>query len=227
MKNFKDYLTQVSLIIVSLFIAFGAERCNQNMKDSRKLDTYLEAINEELEYELKTCRMNLHDCKNDIQGLSTGIGVFSSREDRKLPLGIGQVMSVFVRGVFRSFSPTSYQLMAESGDALLMKDLDLRRELSSLAAFRNDYIKEDLLRHDELTLKTMEVMGAYVDIACNRKSESANFATCISDQELLYQQGASDLAVILRHSETRAFHLQRYEERLQRVIPLVEAELDD
>ncbi len=222
LNNWKDYLIQVSLIIVSLFIAFGVERCNQRVKDNRKLDTYLGAIHDELVSELRSSQMNLTDCENDINDLYRGVAVFSGREEEGLPEGIGSAGQVFVRGVFRSFSPMSYELMSETGDALLIRDLSLRRNLASLVAFRYDYIKQDLAKHDELTLQTLAGVSDYIDFTCVRSSEPADFANCIIDQDKLWRHGAADLTAILRHSELRAFHLELYLEQIKEVTALVE-----
>ncbi len=222
LKNWKDYLLQVSLIIVSLFIAFGVERCNQRVKDNRKLSTYLDAIHEELTDELESSRMNLRDCENDIEDLYIGAATFSMSDEAKLPEGIGRTGQVFVRGVFRSFSPTSYELMADAGDALLIKELSLRQRLASIVAFRNDYIKNDLQKHDDLTLHTLEKVSTYIDINCVRNVEPIEYATCVTDRERLRQQGAADLSALLRHAELRAFHLELYIDQVQEVAALVD-----
>ncbi|WP_020570473.1 hypothetical protein [Neolewinella persica] len=223
LNSLRDYLVQVSLIIISLLIAVGVDRCNQSVKNERTLDAYLEAIHKELVEEEEATNNNLGDCEKDIDGLLGAAQGFSSGGDEQLIRAIGSTAQVFVRGVFRSFSPTSFDVMINSGHGLLMKDLELRQSLSGVMAFRENYIKADLLRHDELTLEAIGDFSEYLDLDCLRRVEPAAFLTCLTDRQLAEQNGARDLAVLLRHSEIRSFHLQAYQRLLKSVIPMVEA----
>lgn len=221
--NWKDYLLQVSLILLSLFIAFGVDRCNQSVKDDKKLAAYLEAVDEELRYELKVTELNLGDSENDIDDLIFANEVFGTMESARLPEAVGRAGSVVARGVFRTFAPMSFELMNSSGDGLLLEDLELRQRLSAVSAFRKDYIKADLMRHDELTLKALADVSGYLDIYCVRGKKPEEFNLCITSLEGLRENGLKDLIALRRHSELRAFHLDRYITLLEEVIPEVEA----
>ncbi len=210
---------QVSLIILSLLVAVGVDRCNQGVKNDRKLDTYLTSINEEFEYELETCRNNLYDCQKDIEGLSKGALLLSKLGQTQQSTGIAELAQVLIRGVFRSFSPTSFELMVSAGDAFLIDDLELRSDLASIVAFRNDYVKRDLWRHDELTLSVIAEVAEYIDLECLRTTPPEAFPTCITNPEKMQREIAADLAEIAHHSQTRHFHLGRYETRLEYILP--------
>lgn len=221
----RDYLVQVSLIILSLLIAFGVDRCNQGVKEDRKLEAYLSAIYQELQDEQASTAMNLADCEGDIEDLTSGMSTITSSDEFERSQAIGNIGKVFTRGVFRSFSPTSFELMTSAGDGLLIKDLDLRRSLASVIAFRNNYVKADLLRHDELTLQAIGEVAEYIDLGCVRATEPANFNGCVTDPPRMVKESQADLAKITRHAELRAFHLELYSQLLAEVVPQVKEAL--
>lgn len=221
--TWKDYLVQVSLILVSLFIAFGVDRCNQSVRNANRLEAYLEAIGEELQMELKASKANLADCENDIDDMAAATATFATMNSAKLPEAVGRTGQVIARGVFRTFSPMSFQLMNNSGDGLLLEDIELRQQLAAVSAFRADYIKADLMRHDELTLTALADVSNYLDIYCLRDKKPEDHGRCITSLIGLRENGVSDLIALRRHSELRAFHLERYVSLLEHTIPLVEA----
>lgn len=224
--SLRDYLVQVSLIILSLLIAFGVDRCNQGVKEDRKLEAYLSAIYQELQDEQASTAMNLADCEADIEDLTEGAVSLASADKFQQAQAIGRIGRVFTRGVFRSFSPTSFDLMTSSGDGLLIEDLALRRSLASVIAFRNNYVKADLIRHDELTLQAIGEVAEYIDLGCVRATEPANFTSCVTNPQKMASESRSDLAKLTRHSELRAFHLELYTQHLAEVVPLVKAALE-
>ncbi len=221
--NWKDYLLQVSLILLSLFIAFGVDRCAQSVKDGKKLATYLEAISEELKEELESTKTNLADSESDIDDMVFANEAFATMEPARLPEAVGRTGMVMARGVFRTFPPMNFELMNSSGDGLLLEDIELRQQLSSIATFRNDYVKADLMRHDQLALEGLANISNYLNIYCLQGKKPEDFGLCITSLEGLRENGVKDLIALRRHSELRAFHLDRYINLLEEVIPEVEA----
>lgn len=208
-RGWKEYLLQVSLILLSLFIAVGVDRCNQSNKEDRLRETYYESIEADLMDEIESNKLNLGDCENDIRDLS-GVIRALAKEEATSRIKISQSLGrVFVRGVFRPFSPTTYDIIAQSGDALLIEDLRLRYLLSANTAFRNDYVRDDLRRHDVMTLEVAEAVGGDLDLNCLRRLYSGEEADCVRDFAGLVKIGQGKLAVFLRHAELRAFHLER------------------
>ena len=214
LKSLKDYLLQVSLIIVSLFIAFGVNRCNENVKDGRKLASYQTAMQEEVSREISTTENNLVDCQADIEDLTNAIAIFTGRHEEKVDRALQRMGTVMIRGVFRTFPPTTYELMAQSGDALLLDDLDLQRRLAATGAFRDDYVKQDLRRHDELVLAALGNTADYVDVFCVSRGQGPP-AECVTDTPRLWAEAGTDLIPVLRHSQLRAFHLEGYLAQLE------------
>ena len=217
-KSIKDYLLQVSLILVSLFIAFGINRCSENAKDADKLALYRSTIIAELERELESTEYNLADCENDIDDLQQAAIIFSQELTDQTLVAVGGIGRVFVRGVFRTFPPSTYDLMADSGDALLIKDLQLRKDLAATSAFRDDYVKADLFRHDEMTIRAIKDMGQFIDVICLANAGEGEYAGCIEDQAGLFKHGGAYLTPLLRHSELRAFHLDNYRGQVEQIL---------
>lgn len=93
-----------------------------------------------------------------------------------------------------------------------------KAKLASIVAFRKDYIKGDLQRHDALTLATLGKMSAYINIDCIKTGKPDNLGDCVTDKDRLWEQGASDLTVLQRQSELRGFHLQLFEDQLVELI---------
>lgn len=217
-KSIKDYLLQVSLILVSLFIAFGINRCSENAKDADKLALYRSTIIAELERELESTEYNLADCENDIDDLQQAAIIFSQELTDQTLVAVGGIGRVFVRGVFRTFPPSTYDLMADSGDALLIKDLQLRKDLAATSAFRDDYVKADLFRHDEMTIRAIKDMGQFIDVICLANAGEGEYAGCIEDQVGLFKRGGAYLTPLLRHAELRAFHLDNYRKQVEQIL---------
>ncbi|OAV45140.1 hypothetical protein [Lewinella sp. 4G2] len=221
-KNWKDYLLQVSLIIVSLFIAFGVNRCGDRARDNNKLEIYQDAITEEIAYEIDATQSNIADALNDLEDLGTGIDLLRNKNPESLPQALEAIGTVLQRGVFRGFEPMVYEQMSAAGDLLLIEDLEYRSSLASLSAFRRDYVQQDLARHDAITLETIAEIAEYVDLMCLRSVEPSNMRQCLPDPERLYREMGSDLAKLTRHAELRAFHLNLYLKSLQNMEKRIE-----
>lgn len=208
LSRWRDYLIQVSLIILSLLAAVGVDRCNQNLKDQKRLGEYLETMAAELEYEQEANMNNFGDCKKDINGLAKALALLPSQDDAEVVEGIQHVAGVLVRGVFRSFEPLTYERMQTAGDLFLLEDLELRESLSSYASFRNDYLKQDLMTYDKMILEAIDRLSVYLDLSCLRSEDLESPTDCIKDRTALGEKAAADLTKLYRLSTIRGFHLQ-------------------
>ncbi len=204
-KGIGDYLLQVSLIILSLLIATGVNRCNEGRKDNRKLNNYLLAIEQDLEKELSSVNNNLADAENDYTDLGRAITAGRHPDADSLQLSFDRALTVIARGVYRGFSPMTYELMQQSGDVLLIEDLDYRNQLAAISDFRRNYLREDLKDHDRRVLLLAEQMGKFVDLPC--ALESRGNLSCVTNPEGYRTKMGNHLMVLYRAVQLRVFHL--------------------
>ncbi|MEL7161644.1 MAG: hypothetical protein AAFN92_12870 [Bacteroidota bacterium] len=221
-SSWKDYLVQVSLILLSLFIAVGVDRCNQRQQATDRLDEYVQLIHQELADEMETTELNIVDAENDIDDLGRVLSNISSPGDDSLALTVLLTARVIGKGVFRAFPPTTFDQMVAAGDASLIKDIKLRDRLASTAAFRDDYVQADLRQFDEIVLEVIDRFYAYVDLGCIIATRGQNPLKCVTDRELLRERGAADLGKLARMAQIRTFHLQSYRASLQGTITAFE-----
>ncbi|PHI20459.1 hypothetical protein CEQ90_08345 [Lewinellaceae bacterium SD302] len=204
-KGIGDYLLQVSLIILSLLIATGLNRCNEGRKDGEKLDNYLVAIEKDLEKELSSVNSNLRDAQNDYRDLRRAISAGRHPDTDSLQLSIARVLQVVVRGVYRGFSPTTYELMQGTGDVLLIEDLNYRNQLAAISDFRRSYLRDDLKDHDRRVLLLGEKLGEFVNLPC--ALENRGNLSCVTDPEGYRLKMGNHLMILYRAVELRLFHL--------------------
>ncbi len=199
------YVLEVLLIILSVLAAIQADRYNQARKDQQKLDDYVQALHQDLQEELETNRMNLFDCQKDLEAIEAAMRQFRYDQNDSLELGLTNLGAVFTRGVFRSFPPTTYDVMLSSGDLALIEDLEFRNLLAAAMAFRDNYLKKDLENFDEQTLEFSRYMGQYVDINCLAYSQT--LYSCLTDRQGLVNDVHNELFIYYRVAQLRAFHL--------------------
>ena len=199
----KKYVTQVSLILFSLLLATRAERCRESGKEREKLIEYLSAIRLDLEDEIKTDAMNLNDCERDIACLVTFMRKSSHRDS--LLDAYASFAEVYQRGVFRAFPPTTFDIMAQSGDANLLKDLKLRNSLASSFAFRQNVIKKDLEDYDRETVVCAEKLGRFFDLSLMFSGKKEKF---MLDEAGFLRDPHNEVLLLLRSASVRGFHLE-------------------
>lgn len=215
----RDYLIQVSLIILSVLLALGIDRCRAASQDKALAAEYQTRIRTELDKEEHSNTLNLVDATNDLSDLNyvltqaptLGPATADSTYDHL----IRRLALVLVRGVFRTFTPTVYERISANGEARLVPDIELRARLDAYAAFRHDYIQADLNRHDALVLETIDRVGDYLDLNCvQNHARSAGprppgLRHCITDYPALRRRLARDVGKLTRHTQLRLFHLER------------------
>ena len=143
-ERFLEYLLQVSLIVLGLVIATSVNRCNTRRKAAASLQEYYTAIRADLEVESRSNQLNIDDAQRDIESLDNAVRLLAASHTDSLVRGIEEVTDVVVKGVFRTFSPTTFDVMVNTGDVSLITDLDLRSGLATLFAFRPNIVEQDL-----------------------------------------------------------------------------------
>ena len=215
----KKYVTQVSLILISLLLATRAEKCRDAGKEREKLREYLSAVHADLQEEIETDGMNLHDCGQDIKCLVQFLVKSEKSHPDSLRLAFANFASVYQRGVFRAFPPSTFDLMAQSGDASLLKDLHLRNSLASVFAFRQNVVRKDLEDFDRQTQVCAEKLGRFFDLSVMLSDSSGDF---MLDREGFLQDPHNEIFLLLRNANLRGFHLENALEELKES----QAELD-
>ncbi|MBN8678973.1 MAG: hypothetical protein J0M29_12165 [Chitinophagales bacterium] len=200
----KKYITQVTLILVSLFIATRADRCREAAKDQVKLKEYLTAVQQDLETELESDAMNLNDCERDVQCLVRFLQLSEYESRDSLFNAFSNFAEVYQRGVFRAFPPSTYDIMVQTGDVSLIKDLKLRNTLASVFAFRQNVIQKDLHDFDQQTQICAEKLGRYLDLGQMFSESNRPF---LLDEKGFRNDPHNEVFVLLRVANLRGFHL--------------------
>lgn len=223
--NYKEYLVQVSLIVLSVLSALALDRCNQNWQDNKRLKKYYTLIYEELQIESDRNLNNIGDCKKDVEALEAAINGYSSTQDPSLSNALGYSLMVLARGVFRPFPPLTYERMVANGEATLLSNIELNNRLSSYSAFRLDYFESDLKAFDETTLDVLQQLGEYVNTNCVLDDPNGNIIECVFDKKSLRKRGPIILTRLYRQAQIRLFHLEIGQEGLEKTIGLLEEEM--
>ncbi len=218
----RKYVTQVSLILLSLAIATSVDRCRERGKNEDKLREYLTAIQGDIANEIKTDKMNLYDCQRDQRCLEQALRLIAEQKMDSTLLIAENIQQVFDRGVFRDFYPTTFELMAQNGDANLLKNLPLRNHLASIFAFRQNVIKKDFENFDQETRDCMAQLGRYIDFM---KVYSKDAKQIFTDEKGFMTTPRTELYLLARSTDVKAFHLQNAIEDLQEVQANLDAEL--
>jgi hypothetical protein len=192
------------------------DRCREAEKNKAKLREYLTAIQVDLKEEIVTCEMNLNDCENDMKCLSATLQNINIPHRDSLERALNGFAQVYWRGVFRSFSPTTFELMSETGDANLLKNMELRNKLSSVFAFRKNIIKQDLEQFDKQTELCAEKLGQHVNLTMLLYSTPFD-EKCITDKVGFLKSPHNEVFLLLRTANLRAFHLDTAIENLKEV----------
>jgi hypothetical protein len=201
----RKYFTQISLILFSLLLATRAERCREAGKDQEKLREYLIAIQTDLQEEIKTDRINLKDCGRDMECLMQFMKKSSSPDSSSLSSAYSNFAEVYQRGVFRAFPPTTFDIMAQSGDVNLLKDLQLRNSLAAVFAFRQNVVRKDLEDFDRQTQVCAEKLGHFFNLSHLFTEERDSF---MLDKEGFLRDPHNEVLLLLRNTNLRAFHLE-------------------
>lgn len=201
------YLIELSLIILSILVAIQADRYQQSRQNIKKLDAYMQSVYQDLLDEQETNKMNLVDCGRDMNSIKQCLRLSRYNQDDSLDLALRYIGAVLTRGVFRTFPPTTFDIMLATGDVSLIRDLEFRKDLASNFSFRDRYIKRDLEGWDEETKQIGYYLSKYIDLAC--LSTSKKPIECLTDRSGFVRDVHNDLLIYLRVAQLRAFHLER------------------
>lgn len=220
--HFGPYLIEIALIIFSILIAIQADRFNQNRKDKAKLENYFQSMYQDLLDEQESNRNNLYDCRDDIQSIERAIQLCRYDQNDSLNLSLQYLRRVFGRGVFRTFSPTTFDIMLSTGDIALIRDLSLRNRLAATFSFRDTYVRDDLEKFDTRTIELSRAMGRYFDLGCMATTKSEWLYTCLTDRTGFVENVHNELFIFLRMTSLRAFHLEIAVQNFDRTIKEME-----
>lgn len=214
------YIVEVSLIIISILVAIQADRYQQNQRNQEKLESYLEAVYQDLVDEQVRNRNNLGDCQQDIRNITQSLRLSQINQADSLNLALRNFGYVVTRGVFRAFPPTTFDIMLQTGDIALIKDLEFRSRLASTFSFRDVYVKMDLLDFDVQTRETSKALGQYGNLSC--MFSNADIQSCLTDRPGFIAHFHNNLFTILRTAQVRAFHLQNAVRYFDKTIQVME-----
>lgn len=203
--NLFVYLLEVFLIIFSILIAIQADRYQQRKREQVKLDNYIQAMHQDLLDEQESNRMNLFDCRRDLQNIERSLRLSQINQDDSLSLALQNFGEVVNRGVFRPFPPTTLDIMLSTGDIALIKDLELRSLLASVFSFRDTYLKKDLLDFDEQIRTVSHELAKYGNLSCMYATPAPQ--QCLTDRKGFVDHFHNQLFILYRTTQLRAFHL--------------------
>lgn len=210
----KKYVTQITLILVSLFIATSVDRWREASKNKDKLREYLKAIQVDLKEEIETSQLNFKDCNRDLDCLTKTLHYIRIPHDDSLKLALANFSEVYWRGVFRAFPPSTFESMSASGDASLLKDLALRNKLAAVFAFRQNVVKKDLEQYDQQVEICAKELGQHLDLTRLLYNETYSKA-CILDRTGFLKSPHNEVVQLLRTANLRSFHLENALEDLK------------
>lgn len=216
------YLISVSLIVVSLLLTGRVERWREASRDRERLQEYLVAIQKDVKHELDADRKNLKDCRSDIRALETVVNYSLAQDTSKADSVLFEYANMMFRGVFRSFPPSTYDMMTQSGEARLIKNLELRNAMSTCFSFRSNILQPDLRSFDRELIACTEKLGKYIHLA-----RLADFELKMAwlDRQGFFQTPRNEVVQLLRNAELRAFHLEVAVENFSELDSLVAVEL--
>ena len=164
--KFQDYLLQVSLIVLGLAIATSVDRCNTARRNEAKLLDYYRAIRADIRADAYSNTLNIADARNDVTDLDAALRLLPQPGPDSLTTGLRRLRRVLLKGVFRTFSPSTFDLMAANGDQALIRDLRVRNQLSDAFAFRNDILADDLRLYNQEVRRTLNALSAHLELRC-------------------------------------------------------------
>jgi hypothetical protein len=218
------YIVEVSLIILSILIAIQADRLNQSRRNSAKLDDYLQAMYQDLLDEQDQNVNNLVDCQKDIYSLEQCLRLCRYDQNDSLNLALQHLAAVFTRGVFRTFPPTTFDIMLSTGDISLIRDIAFRNRLAATFSFRDTYVQDELQEFDDQIQNLSHSLGRYIDWSCLTTTRSLE--SCLIDRQGFVEDVHNDLFIFLRTTQLRAFHLDIAIQNFKRTIREMEQQVE-
>ncbi|MEM6877761.1 MAG: hypothetical protein AAF544_04320 [Bacteroidota bacterium] len=202
-----DYAIQVSLIVFSILAATWVGHCNEQERDAEKLVAYLTATREEVANELERLGLNIYDAKKDLQSIQRALDLGEHDDTDSTYALVGQFLQVNMRGVFRTFAPTTWDAMIEAGDSELIRDLNVRQQIAGSFAFRNTTIRDDLNHWDAENKRVYDMLTPYIDPA-GIKNMDFQMDKILKDPAGFREAAQPLMLRLLRQCHNRIFHLE-------------------
>ncbi|MEM7572578.1 MAG: hypothetical protein AAF433_06745 [Bacteroidota bacterium] len=204
-QDLREYIIQVSLIILSILIATGISHCEQDRQEDKRLQEYWQAIQAEVEEEIRVLENNVFDAQKDVKNLKRGITLAQYAHPDSTLLSLQEFARTNLRGVFRTFPPSTYETMVSTGDVHLIKDLEFRNTLGSAFNYLQEVVKPDLINWDAATQKSFEQLSPYLNVS---QLLAYNITPAVLANWQGFQEASAEVyAVLLRQANIRAFHL--------------------
>ena len=203
------YVAEVSLIIFSILFAFWVERWRETREEDARMEQYMKEIESDLNEEISTSKINLHDCENDIRQLQKILKYADSKEVDSVDIYRARFLGVFYRGVFRTFPPTTIDVMTNNGDLELIRNDSLQKALVSIFSFRTE-VAHEFVQFNSTTEESGKIL--FDDL------QLGTYSDFHPDAARLYRpQNTSAIFSLLRRADFKAFMLYNYIEDLEKV----------
>lgn len=205
-----DYVIQVSLIIFSILAATYVGKCNEKEKDSELLTAYLHSINNEVAFEISKHTDNIVDAKQDLRVIQRAIDLSQYPATDSIYNMAANFLNANLRGVFRTFPPSTWDAMLAAGDSELIKDLDLKQQIAGSFAFRNTTVREDLKDWDAENKRVFDELSVFIDptVLGDVENHHLNLERILLDPEGFRIHVRPLLLSMLRQCFNRLFHLE-------------------
>ncbi|NJC24910.1 hypothetical protein [Neolewinella antarctica] len=125
-----------------------------------------------------------------------------------------EVSEVIAKGVFHTFTPTTFDVIVNTGDVSLIEAPKLRSELAAVFAFRTDIVEHDLHAYNEEVHKTLERIATVINLRC--LLELGVTVGCLRSTTG-FTQSINDFLILQRVANTRLFHLRVADEQVSEV----------
>lgn len=204
-KNWREYLVSVSLIVLSLMLTAQLERWREAQKDSRKLKEYFLAIETDIKADLHLDSLNVYDAYRDLARLQRILVLLHEDKKTKSDSILIYFREVMGRGVFRAFPPTTFELISQSGDAALIKDIGLRNKMATVFAFRQNIIRPDFAQYDASLRDCAKELGQYVDLSWLLLNDIQKSWV---NKDGFYSKPHNEILLLYRDTQLKIFHLE-------------------
>lgn len=205
-KSLSDYIIQVFLIIFSILVATWVGQCTEREKDEKKLAVYMASMKEEVNFEIERHNLNFYDAKKDVDQLSEALRLLSYDNLDSTYLAFSYFFRVNIRGVFRTYPPSTWDAMISAGDSELIRDLDLRQQIAGSFAFRNTTVREDLSHWDAATQNAFDQVAEFIVFPDMEKFDGRFEELLLKPKEFVIRVNPI-IKSLLRQCQIRMLHL--------------------
>lgn len=137
--NWKYALGEISIVVISILLAFSLNNWKENRNDKSQKRQYIENLIIDVEQEIKQLNEKQNKVETRIQNIRTIIPFLGTNALNRDTIGI----KLFMAAASIDFNPenTTYQTLINSGDMKLIDDFNLRRDIEEHYAFHKTVLK--------------------------------------------------------------------------------------